>query len=88
MSKAYFKWKELLVYEEDGKCLFFEAPMGAELIDVYVPTIDAWNNKAPAWARSKRANIMDVISNVSGLGRVIEEEHASIEGGEIGNEGT
>lgn len=79
MPKAYFKWKEQMVYEEDdGRVLVFDAPMGVTPHDVFVPSADVWTSKVPAWARDKRDEVLRTIRGVAGLAEVVEEPTATV----------
>lgn len=78
-AKTYFKWKELLVYEDNGRCLSFEAPMGKEPYDVYVPTAALWREKVPLWAQDAREKILATIRHTAGLGIIIEDDNAWVE---------
>jgi len=42
------RWKEELVVTGEGGAFVLELPMG--VLSAYLPTEDAWPEKAPAWA--------------------------------------
>jgi len=73
---AYFKWREQMVYEDSGRFLVFEAPMGVSPHNVYVPTTEIWRDKVPDWAADKRDDVLAAIRAVEGVGQVVEEPHA------------
>jgi len=43
------RWKEELVCTAPGGTLVLELPMG--ILTAYLPTEEAWQTRAPAWAR-------------------------------------
>lgn len=43
------KWKEELVCTGPGGSFVLELPMG--ILTAYLPTEEAWRDKAPAWAK-------------------------------------
>ena len=62
-----------MVYEDEGRELVFEAPMGRAPYSVYVPTADVWSARVPPWARDRRNEILATIRQVDGVDKVVEE---------------
>lgn len=78
--KASFEWKETLVYSEEGKRLCFEAPIGkGPPFDVFVPSAQKWDNVVPDWAKGRRTEIINIISNTEALGKIIEDDFCRVE---------
>lgn len=76
MAKAYFKWKEQMVYEHEGRFLVFEASMGVSPSDVFVPCERTWPDKVPAWAKDMREEVLQTIRAVTGVKDIVADDVA------------
>jgi hypothetical protein len=52
------RWKERLVYCEDGREFDFDCAWGVDPYVVYVPTADLWDRVTPEWMHGRRNEIL------------------------------
>jgi hypothetical protein len=69
--KLYPKWKEQLIYEEDGQSFAFECGWGVSPGVVYVPAAEDWDEAMPAFLRGRRNEIVELLGKQSD--HVVEE---------------
>lgn len=71
-TKLYERWKEQLVYEEDGQAYAFECGWGASPPHVYVPAAEDWDAVVPPFLRGRREEMLALLRAKSG--HVVDEE--------------
>lgn len=65
-TKLYPKWKELLVYEEDGNEYAFECGWGVTPGVVYVAAAEDWEAEVPAFLKGRRDEMLTLLREKSG----------------------
>lgn len=65
-TRLYEKWKEELVYEEDGKSHSFECGWGVTPGVVYVPAAEDWDEVVPDFLKGRREEMLKRLREKSG----------------------
>jgi hypothetical protein len=58
MYKVEGRWKERLVYCEDGREFEFDCGWGVKPPVAYVPSEEIWDRVVPDWLRGRRAEVV------------------------------
>jgi hypothetical protein len=60
------RWKEVVIYWEGDRGVWFYAAWGVEPPTLYVPTDEVWRTVMPEWIRGKRAEVVARLGAHSG----------------------
>jgi hypothetical protein len=67
------RWKELLVYGEDGQEFVFDCGWGVKPPVAHVPSSAIWDQVTPPWMRGRRDEIVSRLED-QGSHRLVETE--------------
>jgi hypothetical protein len=64
--RVEFRWKELVIYWENGRGCVFDGAWGVDPSITIVPDADTWNAVVPPWLQNRHDELLERLRSVTG----------------------